>query len=388
MNSTERRKQRYLRRKEKRINKRKEVVKNIGTAEDVFQFHDMFNYGKDCCKGVRWKQSVNNFERHLFSRTAVNRARALSDNYKPKKLSCFTIHERGKVREIEAPHIDDRQIQKTLTKKVLLPLYKDRLIYDNGASLKGKGLKFSQEIFDKAIRKHIKQYGMTGWVIIADDKKFFPNADRTIVKEKHKEIEDIRLRRILDTVVDIGKGDKGLPIGVEPSQIEMVSLPSPIDSYMSCQMGLKGFGHYMDDYHILVPPDKNPKEILNIFIEKSKEYNIEVNINKTHIVPFGKAFKFCKRKREIKNGKIFVTGNRDSRKRARRKIKMFARSTLSWEDVYCSVNSMVAYMDMSSGHNAVIKLKRLFYGIFGFPCDKVEEFRKRDQNGVCMPQAV
>ena len=129
------------------------------------------------------------------------------NDYKMKRLIRFTINERGKTRPIEAPHIDDRQIHKTLTQKALLPLYEPRLVYDNGASLKGKGLKFSQDYFDVMLRKHIRKYGMNGSMIIADFKGFFPNADRSIVKAKHAEIKDDTLRSIADTVT--GAGNEG-----------------------------------------------------------------------------------------------------------------------------------------------------------------------------------
>lgn len=46
----------------------------------------------------------------------------------------------GKIRPIDAPHITDRQIHKTLCNEVLIPLYSPSMIYDNGASQKGKGL--------------------------------------------------------------------------------------------------------------------------------------------------------------------------------------------------------------------------------------------------------
>ena len=369
MTSKERKMKRYERRKKKRLLKKIHIIASIGTAEDVFTYDEMFRYGEECCKGVRWKQSIQTFKRHIFSRTAVNRRRVLDENgYKPKKLSKFIINERGKTRHIEAPHIDDRQIQKTLTKKVLLPLYSPQLIYDNGASLKGKGLLFSQKQFDKSLRKHIKKYGYNGWIITSDFKGFFPNANRDYIKTKHKIIFDDKLKNILDAITDSGGGDIGLSIGVEPSQIEMIAYPSCLDNYMSCQVGLSGFGHYMDDYHIIVPPDKNPKEIMDIFYKQSKKYGLCFNDKKTKIIPIGEPFKFCKIKRifDFNNNKIIKRGCRDSLKRTRRKLKMFARNTnLTKEDIFTSVQSSLAYLKQYNNHYDYLKMKRLFYFLFG-----------------------
>lgn len=364
-----------------------ETIKSIGSAEEVFSYHDMFKYGEQCCKSVMWKQSAQTFHRHMFSRTAMNRRRALN-NYKPRRLSKFTINERGKTRHIEAPHIDDRQVQKVYTKKVLLPLYLPRMLYDNGASLQGKGLVFSQRQLDQAIEDHIERYGMNGWIIIADFKGFFPNADREIIKGKHKEITDPILRKMGDVITDFGSGNKGLPLGVEPSQVEMIALPSPLDSYMACQMGLRGFGHYMDDYHILVPPFMDPIEVTDIFEVKANELGIQVSRNKTQIVPIGKAFKYCKMKRVFKDGRIIKRGCADSIKRARRKIKKFSSTEMHYDDIYTSVNSILAYYDRTNNHNTQLKLRRLFYALFGFSCEKVTNFRGRNVDGIHMPQAV
>ena len=384
MNSEERRKARYERRQAKRKANRRKVLESIGSAEEVFNYHDMFKYGEVCCKNVMWKQSVQTFHRHLFSRTAANRKRALN-NYKPKRLCSFHINERGKKRHIEAPHIDDRQIQKTFSKKVLLPLYLPRMIYDNGASLQGKGLIFSQKQMDKALRRHVKRYGFNGCIIMADFKGFFPNADKDIVKSRHTEIEDHILRRMADVITDLGKS--GLPLGVEPSQIEMIALPSKLDNYMACQMGLQGFGHYMDDYHILVPPDRDPREVVAVFEEKAAELGIEVSSDKTQIIPFGKPFKYCKMKRMYK-GKIIKRGCPDSIKRARRKFKKFARTEMLYEDIYTAVNSIITYFERTNNHKTVLRLRRLFFGMFGFSCEKVTYFRERGNDGVYLSQEV
>ena len=383
MTSEERHEARYKRRKAKRLEKRERIINSIGTAEEVLTYHDLFKYGDECRKNVMWKQSAQTFKRHLFSRSAINRRRALDDNYKPKRLACFTIKERGKVRAIEAPHIDDRQIQKVITKKVLLPLYSPSMIYDNGASLEGKGLIFSQRYLDQKLREHIKKYGYEGYIIIADFKGFFPNADRDLVKKRHSDIKDDKLRNILDTITDVGSGDKGLPLGIEPSQIEMIAYPTGLDNYMNCQIGLKT-GHYMDDYHILVPPERDPKEVLKVFANKASEYKITVSTEKTQIVPIGKAFKFCKIKRVFKDDKIAKKGSRESVVRARRKLKVFARTKMKKEDIYTSAQSSIAYQTQYDNHGTELRLRRLFYSLFG---KTMEEFGK-EQDEIYMPQEI
>lgn len=110
MTSEERHEARYRRRKRKRQMKRWMRSQAVGTLEEVFNYRDMFYWGKKCCNGVRWKQSTQNFELHLLSGTAKRRRLILEGKWKPKKCAHFTLHERGKVRPIDAPHIEDRPL--------------------------------------------------------------------------------------------------------------------------------------------------------------------------------------------------------------------------------------------------------------------------------------
>ena len=122
MTSQERHEARYQRRKAKRLERKQARCDSLGPMNKVFSYRKMFFYGKKCCNGVRWKQSVQNFEGHLFSGTATRRRTVLEQTWKPKSCSHFTLRERGKIRPIDAPHITDRQIHKTLCNEVLIPL--------------------------------------------------------------------------------------------------------------------------------------------------------------------------------------------------------------------------------------------------------------------------
>lgn len=122
----------------------------------------MFKWGKKCCNNVRWKQSTQNFERHLFSGTAPPAAGGPFREVRPKPGAHFLLRERGKIRPIDAPHINDRQIHKTLTKEVLEPLYTPGMTYRNGASQQGKGLHFHHKELKKIMREHYRKHGREG----------------------------------------------------------------------------------------------------------------------------------------------------------------------------------------------------------------------------------
>ena len=139
MTSTERREARYQRRKAARLARKQARCDALGPVDKVFSYRKMFFHGLKCCNNVGWKQSTQNFGGHLFSGTAHRRRGILEGKHRFRRCSHFTLRERGKTRPIDAPHIVDRQIHKTLCKEVLVPLYTPCLIYDNYASRSGMG---------------------------------------------------------------------------------------------------------------------------------------------------------------------------------------------------------------------------------------------------------
>lgn len=380
-----RRKGRYERRQERREKNRIKRSKAVGGLHDVFGFYDLYKAGKKCGNGVRWKNSVQRFELHLFSGTAHRRRLLLEGKWTPGAYVHFVISERGKTRPIDAPRIQDRQIHKVYTKKVLLPLYLPEMIYNNGASLEGKGFEFSKKALKEDLRWHYRRYGREGSIILIDFKQFFPSVSHEEIFKRHEKfLLNPDIKKIGDDVINTVPGKVGLPLGVEPSQAEMIAFPSSLDNYIKCQLSIKCMGHYMDDYYIIVPPDKDAKEIMALITEKAEGLKLTVSKSKSRIVPLTKPFRYCKAKYTLTDtGHVVMNGNRDGVKRARRKIKAFhtkiQNGEMSYEDLWTSVNGMLAYFESYDDHRRVLRLRRLFYSIFGFSPERIENFRVRER---------
>lgn len=381
MTSEERREARYQRRKSSRLEKRAQRNQQLGKLEEIFNYADMYHAGKKCCNGVRWKNSIQRFELHLFSGTAKRRRIILNRMWKPGKTVQFTISERGKTRHIDAPAIQDRQAYKVYTKKVLLPIYTPEMIWNNGASLPGKGFSFAQRELKADLCYHYRRYKRDGSVIFIDFKQFFPSVPHAVLLERHRQLllaDDIR--SMGDKIVNSVPGDCGLPLGVEPSQAEMIAFLSPLDNFIKCQLSLQCAGHYMDDYYILVPPGADAKALLQLVSVKASEYGLTINGSKTRIVPLTKPFRYCKVKYTLtETGGVVTNGNRDNLKRARRKIKSFynkiQNGEMGYDELYSSVSSILAYFNGFCDHYRVLTLRRLFHSLFGFSVENAETFR-------------
>ena len=317
----------------------------------------------------------------------------MNGSYKFSPYVHFNLCERGKARPIDAPRIQDRQVEKVFTQKVLLPLYLPSMIYNNGASLPKKGFHFSQKMLVKELGEHFRKYGREGGIILADGKKFFPSANHEHIYKRHERfIFDDELRNFGDAVVKTISIGFGMPLGVEPSQAEMIAYPSEMDNYLSAQCRLKG-DHYMDDFHYVIPPDCDYKSILAALHIQAERSKFTLNADKTRYVPITKPFRYCKTKYFVtESGHIVRRANKTAVPRDRRKIKALYRKVnageMSWEDVWTSVNGMLAYLQGYDEHKNILKLRRLFYSIFGFSCESIENFRKRDRVGICNNQAI
>ena len=370
MTSEERREARYKRRQERRRRNRQTRSDRLGGLEGVFSYHTMFKHGKKCCNGVRWKASTQNFELHLFSGTAKRRREVLTGKWKPGKTVSFPLCERGKFRIIDAPHITDRQIHKVLTKEVLAPLYCPGMIYDNGASQKGKGLHFHYKRLKEHLRWHCRRYGRTGAMFLMDFHHFFPEAPHALIYERHRElILDPNLRALADLVVAAVPGGVGMPLGVEPSQQEMVALPSFLDNWMKCQLSIHGMSHYMDDYDAVLESRERAERVKAEAIRRAEAKGLQVNRNKCHVIDLDKPFRFCKAKFQIlPSGRIITHGCRDGMKRARRKMRYFRQQVDTGEKTLEQVaewlEGPIAYYEQFNDHGRVLKLRRLYYALF------------------------
>ena len=172
-------------------------------------------------------------------------------------------------------------------------------------------------------------------------------------------------------------GGVGMPLGVEPSQMEMVSLPSAVDNWTACQLRAEDPAHYMDDYHMGAETKEQAEAIRDAVAERMEAMGLTVSRSKTRIVSLSKPFRFCKVKFYLTpTGKVITHGNRDGMKRARRKLKAFKPKVDAGEKTVQEVRewltSQIAYYENYNDHGRVLRLNRLFYAIYGGaePCSR------------------
>ena len=102
--------------------------------------NNLYRAYKVSVKTSKWKETTQkfmmNFLRYIFSIQEDLMNRTLQNGPTQE----FTLFERGRVRPITSIQIRDRIIRHVLCDEVLLPEVKKHIIYDNCASIKGRGI--------------------------------------------------------------------------------------------------------------------------------------------------------------------------------------------------------------------------------------------------------
>lgn len=285
--------------------------------------------------------------------------------WKPRKCNQFTISERGKTRLIDAPHIVDRQVQKTFTREVLCKSYDDIMLYDNNASRLGKGLHFSYMRTKKKMHDACKKYGPQACVIRLDLKSFFANAPLKLIYKLHSRyILDDTLRQFADYAISniphVSPG-RGLPLGVELSQQEMLMLTTLVDNYIVCQLKCGLFNRFMDDYIVFVEDEGIAKRILCDIIQRFYIDDIPVNVQKCCVNKITQPFKYCKVKFTLHdNGKITLNGCRDGVKRFKRKIQFMKAKHFNYKQMLQLKECCEAYYKGFNDNKRIVQINKYF----------------------------
>ena len=282
----------------------------------------------ECAKVSFWKESTQRYKSNLLINNLKLQEDLRTGQYEVRKTIDFRINERGKIRDINAPAIRDRVIQKVLCQQILIPQLSKPLIYDNYASLRNRGTSFARKRIDVLLHKYLRKYGSDGYILQIDIKKYFNSIDHEILKEMiHKRIhEPQEVMDLIDYVVDTSSiGDKGLNLGAEAPQIFAIYYLNDLDNYIKTVKGVKYYGRYMDDMFIISDSKEELRQLLEEIKIQLSKVKLSVNDRKTHITTLKHGFTFMQVKYNIVGQKIIKRPTRAKIVRERRRLKRYKR---------------------------------------------------------------
>ena len=396
--------------KERKLQKSVEEKQKY-TVQSVFAYKNIIKSAVKSTKNVSWKASVQRYELNALSKTFAD-YRVLRTGAVPKCMSGreITITERGKSRTITPIHIKDRVLQKTLCDNALVPVITKKLIYDNGASLEGKGVRFSRMRMLKHLKAAVREYGTAFYGLTYDSNSFFDsiphrecrksleryfdkdlaNIAMEIIKNplrakagKLKDREEKR-KRLADLEID---RTCGICLGSQESQTMALIVPNRLDHFVKDRMRIKHYIRYMDDGIVLARTKEELQDLLSKMKKIMAGLGMRFNEKKTRIVKARRGFTFLKVKYHIsETGKTIRRLTAKGIIRMRRKLKKFRAKVdegkLTLDNVYDSIQSWLAHTRVAKSFRTVRNMLRLYRRLFnGYRLGKHREDRNALQAG-------
>lgn len=315
--------------------------------DEVFTLKNLYDCGYSSCSGVRWKSSTQNFECQLM-RNVCNLKYALDKNsYKSKGFHYFYKRERGKERYISSVHISERTIQKCLCDYCLLPTFTPKFIYDNAACLKGKGLHFAiRRLKTHLHRYYLENQSNEGYILLFDVKNFFGSIDhKLLVDMVGKHIKDERLLKLYKYFIDCFKGNVGIGLGSQVSQVSASIYMNGFDHHFKDVLGLKYFARYMDDGYIISRSKKQLEWLRTEIVKQLEMLKLTPNLNKTQIYELKGGFTYLKRKITLySSGKVVTKPYKKNIQRYKRKVNKLLKKNVAIANLVALNSTFVGYL--------------------------------------------
>lgn len=369
MNSAERHEARYQRRKAARMAKKTAMLDEFGDFGSVFTFERLYASYRASIKGVGWKASTQRYKASSLAHITKTQEELLSGKYRSRGFYEFDIVERGKPRHIRSVHISERVVQRCLCDYCLVPVLSKSFIYDNGASLRGKGYDFAVRRVTGFLADHYRRYGSEGYALIFDFSKYFDTAQHAPVFEQFRRSGiDANLVSLSEYFIS-NFGGVGLGLGSQVSQIAALALPNRIDHYIKDALGMKYYARYMDDGCIISESKAKLEHCLRELRRLCDELGIRLNQKKTQIIKLTRGFTFVKvRFRYGVNGKVIRKATYKGVRHMREKLKIFRRwvdsGRMTAADVETSLVSWRGHMKRFHSYHMEQSVERRYRELF------------------------
>lgn len=347
-----------------------------------YDANKIYEAGEKALKAAPFKYQSQLYEMNHLLLTAEIQKSMKEGIYKPTKGKKFIINERGKIRNITTNDMIDKTVNHLLCDNVLSPAIEPYLIYDNGASQKGKGVSFHR----KRLETHLHQYyrkhkSNEGYILLIDFSSYYASIPHDLcLKNLQRFLENANkdeakialwiLKNIFDVFNIDNKNGRGVDIGSQPSQNIGISYPSKIDNYIKIVKGVKYYGRYTDDSYIIHEDKEFLKEILIGIKNIASELGLIINDRKTRIAKLSQQFKVLQIYYQLtETGRIIRKINPKAITRERRKLKAYKRlldnKRLTYEEIENIFKSWMAANYKNMSMQQISNMSQLFYNLFG-----------------------
>ena len=372
----------------------------------LWDINYLYSSFRKAFKSSSWKGEPQEFEINFLSELVKISNELQSHIYRPDQTIEFVLNERGKVRYIHGNTIRDRIVRHNLCDNIINPMVFNKIIYNNGASQKGKGMSFSRSQFERHLHNFfIKNKSNNGYIMFIDFSKFYDNIPHNELRRMFEELLDSEAMWLLNLIIqsfniDITQFptinpddkfdsiafhdliaeeindlptrmlDKGIDIGDQTSQTIGIFYPTRIDTYATLVRHHKWYGRYMDDIYIIHESKEYLEETYAGIVKLCKELGLYINEKKTHICKLSDTFKYLQIKYTLTDtGKVIKRINPKSITRERRKLKAYKRlldnGVLQYEDIEQAYKSWICQYYKIMSKEQINNMQNLYKELFG-----------------------
>ena len=326
------------------------------------EFGKMYRSLKKCCKNVRWKTSVTQYEVNGLKNTAKVAAEINSGKYKLLPYQEFQINE-PKERHITATRIRDRQVQRSICDTVVYDSITRSFVADNSACQKGRGTQYAIDRLKEHIRRYYRKNGAEGYYLKCDIHHFFESLDHDIIKAQlRKRITNEHYLNMLYDIIDSFPGEKGIGLGSQVSQLLALMYLDEMDHIIKEKLHIKYYIRYMDDF-ILV--DHNREKLSYSLVELRKYLDtLGLSLNKkTTLQKLSQGVIFLGWKFILTDtGKVILKPDKRKLTAKRRKLRGIKRQqaagNLSEKDVMQINQGMIAHLEHGNARKAIEYIRK------------------------------
>ena len=343
--------------------------------KEAITFGELHKAAMQCARGIRWKESVQDYLRNILTRTLTLCRDLERRRYQIQPYVRFLIH-CPKTREIVSTRLRDRVVQRAMCNNGLYADLVRGFIYDNCACLVGKGVHFAQKRLAAHMHRYYRRHGATGWVLKMDIRKFFPSIPHTVAKSTvAKRVRDPDFVRMVADIVDsFGDsrppevvaadpfGKRGIALGSQISQLVALAVLDDLDHIIKERLRMRYYVRYMDDL-VILHPDRN---VLRAVMLTAQAHLAEIGLQlnpKSCIYPVAQGVLFLKfRYLLTPTGKVVKRVTHEAIGKERRKLRalhrLYAAGEMTGKQVNEHFTTWVAHMNHANSRGMVQQMRQ------------------------------
>lgn len=326
----------------------------------VFTYEILYHAWKQTSRGKSTMSNQIRYKYNLEEKLFDLQYRLNSKTFCPSPLRTKEIF-LPKYRIAQVPTMEDKIVQHAICDNYAYEALTKPLIKETAACIRGRGTLYAIELMKNNLHRFWRKYHARPYVLKCDIHSYFdsiPHDRLRRIVDRHIDDEDIK--HIILQFIDLK--DRGLPLGLQQSQLLANLYLSEMDHKIKEQFRCKYYGRYMDDFYIFSDSYEGLETLLDWIKDYTRSIGLELN-PKTAIISgdidfLGFSFRLTA------TGKVVVRMQKSKKQtqkhRLRLMTKQIASGTITPEQAAASYTGWRVHASHGNCRNLLIAMDKYF----------------------------